>query len=180
MKNRVLIKRYAQGLVNALGDDAEYRFVGGDLDGFSALTRSRDDLREALTNPFLTVRKRASIVDGVLTLMSCHEKTKRFLGLLVEHGRLDMLDDVRALLPEAWNEKRGVTTYAAVSAVPMTDAQKERLKAALEGLEKRPVSLVARVDPGILGGLTVMKGNIVYDASVEGDLLKLREKIQEG
>lgn len=180
MKNQILIKRYTHGLVNALEDDAEFRRVGGDLEGFAGLASSKEDLRLALANPFLNVRKRASIVEEILGLMACHEKTKRFLGLLVEHGRLDLLEEIRAALPQAWNEKRGVMTYAAVSAVPMTDAQKDRLKAALERLEKKPVSIVARIDPGIIGGLAVMKGNIVYDASIEGDLLKLKEKIQEG
>ena len=180
MKNQVLIKRYTQGLVNALKDDAEFRQIAEDIAGFAEAASSREDLRRALANPFLNTRKRASIVEEILDVMACREKSKKFLGLLVEHGRLDLLGEILIALPEAWNEKKGVMTYAAVTAVPMTDSQKDRLKAALERLEGKPVSLAARVDPGIIGGLTVMKGNIVYDASVEGDLLKLREKIQEG
>jgi F-type H+-transporting ATPase subunit delta len=180
MKNQVLIKRYTQGLVNALKGDAEFLRVMEELEAFAGIVRSNKDLRLALVNPFLNIRKRASIVGDILGLAACHEKTKKFLDLLVEHGRLDLLEDIMAVLPEAWNEKLGVMTFTAVSAVPMTGVQKDRLRAALELLEKKPVTLVIRIDPGIIGGLTVKKSNIVYDASVEGDLLTIMEKIQEG
>ncbi|HEX2694263.1 MAG TPA: F0F1 ATP synthase subunit delta, partial [Acidobacteriota bacterium] len=66
------------------------------------------------------------------------------------------------------------------SAVPLTDDQKVRLTATLESLERKPVSLGYRIDPGIIGGLALRKGNVVYDVSVEGDLLRLKEKITEG
>jgi F-type H+-transporting ATPase subunit delta len=180
MKSRVLVKKYTEGLVNALKDDAEYRRVREDLEAFAGLMRPGEKLREALANPFLNARKRGAAVGEILERMSCHEKTKKLLGLLVEHGRLDILGDIAAAVPEAWNERQGVMTFTAVSAVPMTEAQKKRLTAELERLEKGRVTLVASVDPGIIGGLTLRRGNIVYDASVEGDLLRLMEKIQEG
>ena len=180
MKNPILAKKYTQGLVAALADGAEFRRVLRELEGFAGLVRSRDDLRRALANPFLNARKRAGIVREVLARASALDKTVRLVILLVEHGRLELLPEIVADAPEAWDERRGVATLEVSSVVPLTDDQKVRLEAALERLEGRPVSLGYRIDPGIIGGLALRKGNIVYDASVAGDLLRLKEKITEG
>ena len=90
---------------------------------------------------------------------------------------MELLPEIVAALPEAWSEMHGVVTYEAASAVPMTDAQRDRLARGLEALEKKPVRLVLRTDPGLVGGVAVRKGHIVYDASVEGELRALQERL---
>jgi len=66
------------------------------------------------------------------------------------------------------------------SAVPLSEAQKKRLAAELERLEKAPVRLTFRLDASVLAGLSVRKGNLVYDASLKGSLDRLRAQILEG
>jgi F-type H+-transporting ATPase subunit delta len=180
MKNPTLVRKYTEGLVAAMADEAEFRRVLGEIEGFAALVAGRDNLRRALENPFLKPRMRAGIVGEVLERTGAGAKTVRFLLLLVEHGRLEILPDIAAAAPEAWNERRGIATLEVASVVPLTDGQKVRLEAVLERLEGRPVSLGYRIDPEIIGGLALRKGNVVYDVSVEGDLMRLKEKITEG
>ena len=180
MKNLVLVKRYTHGLVNALKDDADFGRVQGDLENLIGVMESHEELRGVLANPFLNAKKKAGIVREILDKMSCGDKTLRLVALLVEHGRLELLKEIAGSVPEAWNERQGRLTFEVSSAFPMTDSQKERLNAELERLEGKPVRLVYRIDPEILGGLTLRRGHIIYDISVEGDLLKLKEKIQEG
>lgn len=180
MKDPTLVRRYARGLVAALADEAEFRRVAGEIEAFSALVRSRDDLRRAVTNPFLSLGRRTAIVREVLEGSGAHEKTVRLVLLLAEHGRLAILDDIAAQAPREWNERHGVSTLEVSSVVPLTDVQKARLTASLEHLEGRPVSLAFRIDPGLIGGLSLRKGNVVYDASVAGDLSRLKERITEG
>jgi len=180
MKNPILVKKYTQGLVAALADEAEFRRVLGELEGFAGLVADRADLRRALANPFLSARKRAGIAQEVLERGGAGAKTIRLILLLAEHGRLGLLPEIAAGAPEAWNERRGIATLEVSSVVPLTADQKVRLEAALERQEGRPVSLGYRIDPGIIGGLSLRKGNVVYDVSVEGDLLRLKEIITEG
>jgi F-type H+-transporting ATPase subunit delta len=180
MKNPTLVRKYTQGLVAALADEAEFRRALGELEGFAGLVTGREDLRRALANPFLNISKRAGIAREVLERAGAGAKTVRFILLLAEHGRLELLPEIVAGAPEAWNERRGIATLEVASVVPLTDDQKVRLEAVLERREGKPVSLGYRIDPGIIGGLALRKGNVVYDVSVEGDLLRLKEKITEG
>jgi F-type H+-transporting ATPase subunit delta len=73
-----------------------------------------------------------------------------------------------------------VSTYEVVSVVPLNEDQKSRLTKKLEWLEKKPVFLKYREDPSLVGGLSVQKGNIIYDASISGSLERLKQLIIEG
>jgi F-type H+-transporting ATPase subunit delta len=180
MKNRVLIKRYSQGLINAIGDKGEFTAVFKELREFLDLLMSREKLKEILQNPFLPVTKKKEITDELLRTLSYKPKTSRFIGLCVENDRLDFFPEILEFLPELWNEEQGVSTFEVSSVVPLTETQKEKLKEKLELLEKKPVFLKYRNDPSLIGGLSIKRGNIVYDVSVKGNLDRLKENIIEG
>ncbi len=180
MKNLVLVKKYAQGLAQALESEEEFAAVLAGLRAFRDLLAGRADLRSALTSPFVPAEKRAAILAEVLRAAKTAPKAGRFLGLLLEHKRFDLLGEAIDALPETWNEHRGILTFEVSSVVPLSEAQKEKLRRELAALTKKPVTLVFKLDGGIVGGLSIRRGNIVYDASVEGNLEKVKEQIRQG
>lgn len=180
MKNQTLVRKYAEGLAQALKDEREFESVGAEVRAFRDLFVSREDLRKALVSPFVNARKKAAVLKDVLAGSGTGPKASRFLSLLLQHKRLDLLPAVVDLLPEAWSDKHGVVSFEVTSAAPLTAGQKERLEKGLEASEKKPVRLVFKTDPVIVGGLAVRKGNIVYDASVEGQLAALKERLGQG
>jgi F-type H+-transporting ATPase subunit delta len=177
MINLVLVKKYADGLARALEDDREYQAVGGEVRAFLGVFESHHILRRALVSPFVDARRRETVLEEVLTRTGTGPKAARFLKLLQHHKRMEYLPAIVEALPEAWSEKQGVVTYEVTSAVPMTTAQRDRLAGRLEASEGKPVRLVLKIDPGLVGGLALRKGHIVYDASVEGELSALKERI---
>ena len=177
MRNLALVKRYADGLARALGDDHEFASVGAEIRAFLELFLSREDLRHALVSPFVNARRKAAILDEVLPLAGMGPKASRFLALLLRHKRMGLLPAIVEALPEAWSEKHGVVTFEVASAAALAEDQIVRLTRTLEASEQKPVRLVFKADPGLLGGLTVRKGHIVYDASVEGELTALQERL---
>jgi F-type H+-transporting ATPase subunit delta len=180
MKNQSLVRKYAEGLAGALEDEREFMSIGAEVRAFLDLLVSRKDLRQALVSPFVNARKKSVILDQVLTLSGLGPKTSRFLSLLLRNKRLELLPPIVEALPQAWSEKRGVVTYEVTSATPLTAGQKERLTKNLEASGKKPVRLVCKTDPAVVGGLALRKGHIVYDASVEGELTALKERLGQG
>jgi F-type H+-transporting ATPase subunit delta len=180
MKNPTLVKRYARGLVGALRDEPEFALVHGELLAFQALFKTNPELTKVLESPFVPSKKKNQIITGILAASPLSAKTVRFLGLLVEHGRLDILEEVLLEAPLLWKEKQGIQTFEVSSAYSLTDEQKERLQVELERREGKPVSLGFVIEPGIVGGLLLRKGNVIYDISIQGRLAKLKEKMIEG
>jgi F-type H+-transporting ATPase subunit delta len=177
MKNPALVKKYAQAFARAAADEREFAAAGAEVRAFLEAFAAHAELRRAVVSPFVNARRREAVLGEVLARLGTGPKAGRFLRLLQQHKRLDLLPEIVAAFPEAWSDRLGVVTYEVTSAVPLTEAQKARLARGLEASEKRPVRLVPRTDPAVLGGLALRKGHIVYDASVEGTLAAIRERL---
>jgi F-type H+-transporting ATPase subunit delta len=176
----ILVKRYAQGLAGALGDDAEFTAVFRELTEFQEQISGHAALKEILASPFVDARKKTRVIQDILAALDLQEKTRRIILLLLEHGRLNLLGAILEELPALWNERRGVTTFEVSSVVSLGEGQKKKLQERLERLEGRPVFLRYSIDPGLVAGLSLKKGNLIYDASVRGNLAKIKERISEG
>jgi len=180
MKNSILVKRYAQGLTGALRDEAECTSVSRELAGFWELLSTHSTLKETLANPFVEARRKAKVIRDILARSGFMDKTLRFLLLLLDHKRLHLLGDILEMLPVFWNERQGVATFEVRSAVALAEAQKRRLAATLERLEGRPVFLRYSIDPELLAGFSLRRGNVIYDGSLSGHLARIKQRIREG
>jgi len=180
MKNQVLVKRYGLGFLSASATQEEYTSLFHELEEFHGLIKQEKSLREALTSPFIPASKKQKIAQEILEHIKAQPKVSRFLQLLIENERFELLPEILVILPELWNEERGIVTFEVTSVVPLKEEQKQALQTKLEIIEKGPVALKYKQDPSLLGGLCLRKGNIVYDASLKGDLEKLKAKIIEG
>ncbi|HOI45090.1 MAG TPA: ATP synthase F1 subunit delta [Candidatus Aminicenantes bacterium] len=180
MEKRILVKRYATGLVNALRDEAEFSAVRDEIESFARLVESHAGLQSVLSSPFVNIASKKDIVGEILEKQGYGEKASRFVKLLVENKRQDLLPDILRSMSDLWNAKQGVLVFEVSSAVALSDRQKQRLKSELEKREKNPVSLTYRIDSGLIGGLALRRGHIIYDVSVKGDLRRLKEILSEG
>ncbi len=179
MRSQILIKRYAQGLVNSIVDDKEFDALNDQLVDFYNLLNTHKKIEETLSSPFLPSTRKIQIAKEIISRDSYAEKISRFILLLVENSRLVLLADILDILPVLWNEKKGILSIEVFSAVSLSKNQKARLQEKLELLEKNPVSLNYKIDPDLIGGLSIRKGNIVYDVSIKGNLENLKERIME-
>jgi F-type H+-transporting ATPase subunit delta len=179
MKSHILIRRYTEGLAGALKNEAEYEAVCRDLADFGRLLQDHKQLRDVLFRPFLKTAKKTQIVRDLLEKKSYQAKTARFLLLLLQHRRLDSLPQITEDLPVRWREKQGILSFEVRSVVPLKDSQKRKLQTQIEQLEKSAVHLTYQIDPAIVGGLYIKKGNMAYDVSLKGQLTRLKEKTRE-
>lgn len=180
MKNLIIIKRYAQGFVNSLKDKQEFTVLYKQLTAFENLLSTQKEVKDALTSRFLAVTKKKEIAEQILEKMEMEKKVLRFILLLVQNNRLELLSAIWKSLPDVWDKTKGISIFEVFSVVPLTDKQKQKLKEKLEYLEKKPVSLKYEIDPTLIGGLSVKKGNVIYDISIKGNLMRLKELMSEG
>lgn len=179
MRSQTLIRRYAQGLISSARDERELESFCDELREFDSFLSAHKKLQDTLQRPFLPATKKAEIAEQILQRFPMGDKVKRFLLLLVENGRLMLLSEIVELLPVLWNEEHGIASFQVSSVISLSPNQRKRLEEKLARLERRPVSLTYKIDPSLIGGLSIRKGNIVYDASIRGDIERLKQKIAE-
>lgn len=179
MENKVLIRRYSTGLVSAIHNRKEYQTVYSQLKKFTDFLYSTEELKNVLLSPFIPALKKKPILEEILKKNSWKVKVKRYLRLLLENNRLNLLPSIVEFLPQLWSELQGIQTFEVFSPVSLTENQKKKLKKTLQQIENKKVELKYKIDPQLIGGLYLKKKNIIYDVSLRGDLYRIRQKISE-
>lgn len=180
MINKTLIRRYTRGLINSISKKDEFEVISRQLLDFQKFLSSQRELQQVFFKSVLPTSRKRAIGEEILGKKDLHPKVQRFLLLLIENGRLELLSDILGHLPDMWNVEQGITSFEISSVISLSDSQKKVLADKLEKMEKRPVFLEYKIDPDLIGGVSIRQGNIVYDASLRGALTKLQEKISEG
>lgn len=166
--------RYADAMYALLTAEQGANEVQDELFRFSRALESHDDLRQALEDPHLPVERRLQIVEDLLG-GKASRLTTGIVSLVVSTGRVRELSEMVDQLLEL-SARSGEKVVAEVhSAVELTEAQKDRLAAALKASTGNDVDLVVVVDPDVIGGLVTRIGDTVIDGSVRHRLSQLRE-----
>jgi len=67
-----------------------------------------------------------------------------------------------------------------ISAVPLTEAQLQKLEERLIRLVKKQLDIKTTVDPSLLGGVRIIVGNTVIDESIKRKLLDMKQAVYKG
>lgn len=180
MINSALVRRYLRGLINSISDKDEFKVISTQLLDFQEFLSGQKELEQVLFKSVLQTSRKRAIGEEILRKKDYLPKVQRFLLLLIENSRLELLPDLLEHLPEMWNTEQNISSFEISSVISLSESQKKDLAAKLENLEKRSVFLKYKIDPDLIGGLSIRQGNIVYDVSLRGALTKLQEKILEG
>lgn len=117
----------------------------------AAFDRESDYLR-LLSLPNLPKEERCGILDRGFR-GKVQPYVLNFLKILTEKGYIRQFPQCVAAYRELYNREHGILPVVAVTAIPLTPNQRERLAAKLSGLTGKTVTLTNRVDPAQLGGV---------------------------
>jgi F-type H+-transporting ATPase subunit delta len=102
-----------------------------------------------------------------------------FVDLLLHKKRLGLFPAAVAEFEKRVRRWQGLQAAEAVSAVPLTGDERQRLHARLERVTGLTIELETRVDPELIGGLYVRIGDRIIDYSVKGLLASLQDRLFE-
>lgn len=105
------------------------------------------------------------------------EQGKNLLSLLVENGRLGLLDHISAVYEVLRAEAESVIEAEVITAFPLDKAQSAGMTKALKAKLGRNIKIVSKIDKSIIGGAIIRAGDMVIDGSVSGRIIKLGRAI---
>jgi F-type H+-transporting ATPase subunit delta len=101
------------------------------------------------------------------------DKSRNFVQLLADNGRLAALPQVAAQYAALRAEVENTVDVTVTSALPLTAEQSDKLVQALSRRLRRTVRLTATVDPSLIGGAVVRADDLVIDGSLRGRVERL-------
>jgi F-type H+-transporting ATPase subunit delta len=125
-----------------------------------------------LTSPRVKPEELSGLI-GDIAGQSMDEKTRNFLATLASNRRLGLLPEIASMYEALRAEAENTADVQVVSAVELSETQKQRLAAALKKRLQRDVRLHCEVDASLIGGAIVRAGDFVIDGSLKARLDRL-------
>ncbi|MEM7080194.1 MAG: F0F1 ATP synthase subunit delta [Pseudomonadota bacterium] len=144
--------------------------------GVLQATTENDTVKVLLDSPDLPSSAKAFRLANILG-DAVDDRGKKFLQALADHDRLALIPEIRSQFETLRAEEEKSLDVEVVSAYPLSDAQSQALRAALNRKYAKDINIEARVDETLIGGAIIRAGDMVIDGSVRGRLNKLTETL---
>ncbi len=129
-----------------------------------------------LSDPQLMKQERTALVDSAFG-GRVHPYLVSFMKLLTERGYAARTEDFFTEYDRIFCARHGIVNARAVSAVPLTDEQRERLLRRLREKTGKEIRLTCEVNEKLLGGIRLQVDNTLYEGSVRAALEEIRASL---
>jgi len=174
----IVADRYATALMGLVGADvAVLNQLDDDLDALGEILATNPKLGAFLENPRIKGADKAALVTKVFGGQVSPRVLHTMLLLIDKHREYE-LASIASRFSQLADERRGVERAEVITAVELPAAQLAKLTEQVQRFSEHRVTLVATVDPTILGGVILRLGNRIIDGSVRNTLSELKRTLQ--
>jgi len=172
--------RYARALFELALDNKAVDAVKTDLDRFDAMLSDSPDLLRLVRSPAFGVEAQTRALTAVLDKAGIGGYARNFLLLLAQNRRLFALRDIIRGFRNLVANWKGEVRAEVTAAEPLSEKHLDALKAALKSVTSgKTIDLNVKVDPAIIGGLTVKVGSRMVDSSLRTKLNAIKFAMKE-
>ena len=169
-----LADRYASALYAQAEETGALDQTVSEMDALGKLIDQSPEFRRLLDSPLIDVTQARAAASAVLSDQGFGKLVQDFVGVVANNRRLGALRMFVAAFAALVAQKRGVVVAHVSSAHPLTDVQREQVRARLIEAGYGSVNIQDSVDPSLLGGLVVRIGARLYDTSLKSRLQRLQ------
>jgi F-type H+-transporting ATPase subunit delta len=169
-----LADRYAAALYAHAEDQHALDQVVNEMETLGRLIEASADFRRLLDSPLIDVNQATRAALAVLEQEGFSKPVRDFVGVIAANRRLRNLPDIIGAFAHLVAQRRGIVTAHVATAHPLTDVQRQQLRARLIEAGYGNVNIHERVEPDLLGGLVVRVGARLYDTSLKSRLQRLQ------
>ena len=171
-------KEYAQALF-ALGLEAnETELYLAALKCIKDVVGENPKYLEFLSCPSIALKERTDAIKAAFK-DTVPANVLNFLCLLCEKGHMNELVETINEFNELYKEENRIISAEVISAVDLSDEQKQRLVQKLEKLYCCKVQITYSLDKSLLGGVRVKVAGKVIDSSLKHRLKSIKEVINQ-
>jgi F-type H+-transporting ATPase subunit delta len=148
--------------------------VASDLRELRAMLAASADLSRLVRSPILTRSEQAKAIAALAQSAGFSPLIRDFLAVVAKNRRLFAVPAMIEAYLARLAERRGEVTAEVTAAHPLNETQLTLLSEQLRRSVGRRVSIDARVDPGLIGGMIVKVGSRMIDGSLKSKLQRLQ------
>lgn len=171
-------KEYSTALFTLATEEKLEKTISDDLKTISRILREAPEYLDFLASPNIPVQERINAIDEAFS-NNVHEYTVSFLKILCQKGAVRYFYKCASEYEELYHASKGISKAKVISAVPLKQDEKEKLKHKLESFCGHSVILEYSCNKAILGGMIVHIDGKVFDGSLRRRLHDIKEVIDK-
>ena len=167
-------RRYAEALFSLALDRNTVDQWSAQLQQLGAVV-AHPQVARAIMAPSVSIAQKNQAIQEITGLIT--RELQVLVNLLLERKRIELLPQISEAFEAQLRRQRGIEQVEVVSAVELTQEERDLVGRRLESQLGKSVTITNRIDPSIMGGLVVRVGDRLLDASVRGKLEALRKRL---
>jgi F-type H+-transporting ATPase subunit delta len=168
---------YARALFDFSVEKNIMHQITADFQNLEVFLDEADELMEYLNSPVVSQKAKGEILTKILK-SQVNAETFKFLMVLVNRDRINLLKSVIANYLELVYETASIKLIEVSTAYPFANLQKNTLIQKLKELmNAREIRLVITVDPSLIGGFLIKTESKVIDFTIKNQLQKLAKHL---
>ena len=180
MKSQHAARSYARALFDLAKERGQTETVARELASVVEVIDGDPALRQFLGQPGVAPTVKRAVADEVAERLRISKLTRDFVALVADRGRGDQLVDIAEAYRDDADAAAGRVRARVRSAVALTEPERTELATRLGAAVGKTVVLEERVDRDLLGGLVAEVGGMVADGSLDGQLARIKERLERG
>ncbi|HEV3072632.1 MAG TPA: F0F1 ATP synthase subunit delta [Solirubrobacteraceae bacterium] len=173
-----LAQVYARSFFDAAKEHGKLDVLREQLGQFAEALAGNRELQVFFFSPYFSTQEKQDALQRLL--VDAEELLVNFLELLIENHRMPVIFRIRHAFEHLWEQENRLLPVEITSAIELDETTTHFIVQRIGESTGRRVTLTARVDSSIIGGIVVRAGNAILDASIRNRLEQLRRHVAQG
>ena len=164
---------YAEALLDLAKSNGSLKETTNDMNIVTQFLANSSDLKKFLGNPLITKDAKKNVVKDIFG-EQIDGSTLKFLLLLVDRGRIEVLESIAQKFLELSYKQESIEIAKITSSIQLSADQQKSIAEKLKKITgSKQIKLALKVDPQLIGGFTIEIGSKMIDTSIRGQLKQI-------
>ncbi len=171
-------KRFAEALSNSIEDSAKLGLALDSLTAISEAFAGDPNLHRFFIHPSFPAERKESMVEQLCDKTGASTEVRKLMSLLVQRQKILYVKYITQHFREFVDHRLNQVRVKVISAHPIGQAVLDKLKTSLDRQLGRTAILETSIDESLIGGIRLLVGSRVADATIKNRLEQLKNAIR--
>ncbi|WP_434683840.1 ATP synthase F1 subunit delta [Pseudanabaena minima] len=178
--SQAVVAPYADALISLAQEQNHLDAIAKDVRLIGDTLADSVELTQLLASPLIGANVKKGVIESVFG-SSVNVLTKSFLLLLVDRKRIAFLGEIVKEFKALLRVIDQVSLAEITTALKLSRAQEDSIRDRVKAMTKaKSVELDITINPDLIGGVIIKVGSQVVDASIRGQLRRLKSSLTAG
>ncbi|OIP77314.1 MAG: F0F1 ATP synthase subunit delta [Oscillatoriales cyanobacterium CG2_30_44_21] len=178
--SQAVVSPYAEALMSLAQEQDSLNAIAKDIRLIGDTLAESVDLNQLFASPLIGTDVKKGVIESVFG-SQINAITKSFLLLLVDRKRIAFLSAIIDEFKSLLRVIDQVSLAEITAAQKLSRAQEDSLRDSVKTMTKsKSVELAVTINPDLIGGVIIKVGSQVVDASIRGQLRRLKSSLTAG